>query len=101
MPVNFDEEAEEAHEVIVLGKQIYDERIRELVEPEFLNQYVAIAVDSGDYTVASSTGNATRTLAKAHPEAIGRIFLRKIGDEPDYALIARMMAGEMMARQRK
>ena len=40
-------------------------------------------------------------LDKIRPEASGRIYLRKIGDEPDYALAARIMAGNKLTRQSK
>ena len=78
------------------GKAIYETRLKALVETQCNNQYIAIHIDSGDYAVAKSTGAATRTLLKTHP-ADGRIYLRKIGDEPDYSLAARILAGEMMA----
>jgi hypothetical protein len=87
-------------ELIRRGKAIYETRLKALVEPQYNNQYIAIHVDSEDYTVAKSTGAATRSLLKTHP-ADGRIYLRKIGDEPDYSLAARILAGEMMAEQTK
>ena len=80
------------------GKAIYETRLKALVEPQCNNQYIAIHVDSGDYVVAKSTGAATRALLKTHP-LDGRIYLRKIGDEPDYSLAVRILAGKMMAEQ--
>lgn len=79
-----------------LGKQIYENRVRALVEPEYDGQYVAIQVDTGDYAVGKSTAEATRALREL-VSINGRGFLRKIGNEPEYDLAARIMAGQMMA----
>ena len=82
------------------GKEIYDTKLKACVEPQYNNQYIAIHVDSEDYVVAKSTGVATRTLRKKYPVE-GRIYLRKIGNEPEYALAARLLLGEMIAEPRK
>jgi len=92
---------EKIKDIVPLGEQWYETKIRALVEPEFHNHYVAIHVDSGDYEVAKSTAEASRALTKRRPEAMGRMMTRRIGDELDYGLIARVLAGEMMARDTK
>jgi hypothetical protein len=79
--------------------EIYDSKLKTLLEPKHDNEYVAIHVDSGDHTVARSTGDAMRAIRKIHPE--GQLLLRKIGSEPEYGLAARLLAGEMMADRRK
>jgi len=44
-----------------------------------------------------SNKRATRELLKTHvPD--GRIYLRKIGTEPEYALAARLLASDMQAK---
>jgi hypothetical protein len=52
-----------------LGKAIYDERIRPLVEPTEIGRVVAIDVDSGDYEVADDTLTATDRLYVRRPDA--------------------------------
>lgn len=91
---------EQLAEINQLGSEIYETRLRTLVEAEFDGQYVAIHVDTGDYETAKNRTYAARNLLKRHP-IDGRIYVRKIGNEPDYVLAARIMAGEMMAGQMK
>lgn len=83
-------------EVRTLGNAIYTEQLQAKLEPKYNNQYVALHVDSGDYSVAKSTGVATRDLLKRHA-VDGRIYLRRIGNEPEYALASRILSGEMQA----
>ena len=99
MPVKIkpDDSDETIAEIESLGEKIYEETIRAQVEPHYPNHYAAIHVDSGDYAVAKTTAEATRALLKFRPEAGGRILLHHIGDEPDYALISRVLAGEIRA----
>jgi hypothetical protein len=86
-------------EVVQLGKALYD-RMRPELEATADGQYVAIHVDSGDFRVADSTAKATRALLEQHP-IDGRIFIRKIGDEPEYGLAARLLAGEAAGDHRR
>lgn len=70
------------------GLAIYEEKLKPILEPEFDKKYVAIHVDTEDYEVADSSGNAMR---KRHPE--GRLLMRRIGNEPEWGLAARILAG--------
>jgi hypothetical protein len=90
----------EAEEVMQRGATIYQNRLRSLFEASNAGQYIAVHVDSGDFAIAKSTGSAVRALRKNHP-ADGRIYLRKIGDEPEYGLAARFVSGELMAERAK
>jgi len=96
-----DDSDEAIAEIERLGEALYEEKVRDLVEPDYVNHYAAIHVDSGDYAVGKSTVHALRAMDKIRPEASGRIYLRRIGDEPDYALIARIIAGEMRAKHKQ
>ena len=87
-------------EVARLGRELYESRIRALVEPANMGRYIAIHVDSGDYRVANSTGQAARDIRKVHPPD-GRLYMRKIGDEPEYELAARVLASDQYAAARK
>lgn len=75
--------------VAELGAEIYEEHIRPQFEESHRNQYVAIHVDSGDFAVDRTSSAAARELRKTHP-VDGRVYLRKISDEPEYMLAARL-----------
>jgi hypothetical protein len=75
------------------GKAIYESKLKSLVEPAFNGQFIAIHVDSEDYAVGKSTAKAARALLKTHPPD-GRLYLRRIGSEPEYGLAARLLTGE-------
>jgi hypothetical protein len=82
------------------GLALYESKLKPILEPERNNEFVAIHVDSEDYAVARSSGDAMRTLLARHPRD-GRLVLMKIGPEPEYGLAARMLAGEMLRGSRK
>jgi len=69
------------------GMAIYEDRLKDGLEPSFNRQFVAIHVDTGDYEVARTSGPAMRAIHKTHPRD-GQLFIRKIGDEPEYQLSA-------------
>ena len=89
---------EEMSELSVVGQAVYETK-KTVFEPAFNNQYVAIHVDTGDYAIAKSSAAATRFLHQRHLP--GRAYTRKIGNEPEYGLAARLLAGEMMAGRAK
>lgn len=89
-----------ADEVTERGETIYQNRLRSIFEPSSSGQFIAVHVDTGDYVVAKSTAAAVRSLRRNHP-ADGRIYLRIIGDEPEYGLAARLWSGEMIAERAK
>jgi hypothetical protein len=78
-------------ELSTLGSRIYDGRLKAVLEPVHDGEFVAIHVDSGDFEVAKTSGIATRALLKRFP-IDGRLFIRKIGNEPEYSLAARLLA---------
>lgn len=82
-----------------LGSAIY-ERLKPLLEPEYNRKSVAIHVDSEDYVVERNSSSAMRAMLKIHP-ADGRLYIRKIGDEPECRLIARMQGGNMRVAEQK
>jgi hypothetical protein len=81
------------------GMAIYD-RLKDQLEAESLNRCAAIHVGTGEFSVASSAIEAMRSLLRIHgPD--GQLFVRKIGDEPEYDLAARILAGELVAGAQK
>ena len=85
---------DEDHEAFTQrGLAIYEEKLKPILEPEFDRKYVAIHVDTEDYEVADSSGDAMRTMRKRHLE--GRLLMRRIGNEPEWGLAARILAGRL------
>ncbi len=82
------------------GQAIYEGQLRARLEPEHSGHFVAIHVDSEDYAVSHSSAQATRDLQKRRP-LDGRLYVRKIGSEPEWRLAARLLVGEMMEAARK
>ena len=87
---------DEEHEAFTdRGIAVYEEKLKTVLEPEFDKKYVAIHVDTEDYEVADSSGNAMRAMRKRHPE--GCLLMRRIGNEPEWGLMGRILAGELAA----
>lgn len=93
-------EGAEISDLTRLGLAVYEARLKELLEPKDDGQFVAIHVDTEDYAVAPSSGRAMRALLQRHP-VDGRMVIRKIGPEPEYGLLSRMIASELLAGGRK
>lgn len=87
---------EEEHDALSnRGLAIYEEKLKAILEPTFDRKFLAIHVETEDYEVASSTGDAMRAMRKRHPE--GFLLMMKIGDEPEWGLAGRILAGELAA----
>ncbi len=76
-------------EVSRRGLEIYEARLKPLLEPLRNGEKVAIHVESGDYAVARTTGEALRTLRARYSS--GPMVLMKIGPEPEHGLEARLL----------
>ena len=59
-----------------LGKDIYERKIRGLVEADHHGEIVAIDVESGDWTIADSVINARERLQALRPHAVDVLFER-------------------------
>ena len=59
------------------GQRIYDEKLKKLLEPTHVGQYVVIDVDSGKYAVGNSPNEAL-TRAKAVVSE-GKFYMIRIG----------------------
>ncbi len=73
-------------EISARGAARYEE-LREQIEATDWNRFVAIDVVSGDYAIGRTSGDAMRGMDARNPEA--RLFLRKIGNEPEPGLAMR------------
>ena len=81
---------EEEHEALSSrGLAIYEEKLRPILEPQYDKKSIAIHVETEDYEVADSTGDAMRAIRKRHPE--GFLLMMKIGNEPEWGLAMRLL----------
>jgi len=78
------------------GQALYDAHLKSRLEPEHARRFVAIHVDTGKYAVARSSGEAVRAMRQRCP-ADGRLYVRRVGDEPEYGLAARILTSDMIA----
>lgn len=86
-------------EISKLGDAIY-EKLKPLLEPEHDRQFVTIHVDTEDYSIGKNSSAANRAILERHP-IDGRLYTRKIGNEPEYGLAARILASRMKEAQTK
>jgi hypothetical protein len=69
-------------EISRLGAQIYNERLRPLLEPAHLGEYVVIDVETGNFEVDSDHLAASDRAAAKHPGAplyATRVGMRTVG----------------------
>ena len=59
-----------------LGKEIYDQDIKHLVEPDHNEEIVAIDVDSRKWALAKQEREAVNQLRQHHPEAFNILTVR-------------------------
>jgi len=80
------------------GLEIYEGKLKTLLEPEHFGEVVAIHVDSSDYAVAPSSPEAMRAMRRVHPS--GLLFLYTVEPAQDCSL-ARPMMGLGTGTERK
>ena len=78
-----------------LGETIYD-GLKEELEADHNGEYVAIHLDSGDFAIGRN-GTAARKLLLTRHAPDGRTHTRRIGNDPDYGLLSRILPGELAA----
>ena len=88
--------AEHLTELAKRGLQLYEEKLKPILEPQYNSQFVAIHVPTSDYFIGRTSGDAMRGILRQHP-VDGQVVIRKVGPEPEYGLAARVLAGELMA----
>ncbi len=80
------------------GLALYEDRLKDALEPAHTGDVVAIHLDTGDHAVAPSSPEAMRAMRLVHPR--GLLFLYTIGAATDHGL-ARRMAGLGPGARRK
>ena len=69
-----------------LGKEIYETRIRHLVEPHEHGKLLALDITTGDYVIARRLGQAAHELRQRNPQAV--IHSVRIGHPTVYRFLA-------------
>jgi hypothetical protein len=59
------------------GVQIYESRLRAVIEPQFHGQFVAIDVETEDYEVANEAAVASNRLWVRRPDS--QVLIERIG----------------------
>lgn len=91
-------ETEEPDDLTRRGLTFYNERLKAFLEPGHTGEAVAIHVESGDYAVAPSSGEAMRMMLKKYPGA--SLLLHTIGISDDPGLVSRMLGARIFPRTR-
>ena len=65
-------------EVVRLGKELYQRDILPLVQADHFGEYVAIDVETGDWAVANSDGEALERLRAQRPGAVD-VLMERVG----------------------
>jgi hypothetical protein len=64
------------------GQRLYDERLRELLEPEHTGEFVAIEPNTGHYFLGDSDLTALRAGRQALPDKL--FYLLRVGSDAAY-----------------
>ncbi len=81
------------------GREIYDSKLKAILEPTYNGKIVAIHLETGDYAVAGNSPFARRALRLRKPS--GLIFVTDVGPAPLDGLTWRMMGSHMLSGRGK
>ena len=82
-----------------VGRAIYEEKLKDVLEPAHNGQVVAIHLDSGDYEIARYSRSAWTALRARRPD--GMMMVSDIGPAKVDSLSVRMLASQVLTRQGK
>jgi hypothetical protein len=71
------DDPEATDDLVESGQRLYDERLRELLEPSQTRRYVAIEPVSGEYFLGDTDTEALLEARRALPEAM--FYLARVG----------------------
>jgi hypothetical protein len=89
---------DELDEVSRRGVAFYDEKLKAILEPEHNGKHVGVHLDSGNYVVERTSGEARRALRRRHPD--GQLFFMYIGPADDDPMTARILGSQLLARRK-
>lgn len=76
----------EARKQYETGKELYETKIKHLVDPQEKGKYLVLDITTEDYVVGSDLGYTTRDLLDLHPDAV--IHTVRIGYPAVYRLLS-------------
>ena len=71
-------------EVCDRGEEIYEERIKALVEPQQIGKFIVIDIESGDYEISEDMLIASRRLRERRPNSVR--YGAKVGSKFAYRM---------------
>lgn len=74
-----------AAEVGDAGRQIYDAKLKSILEPDEIGQFVAIDIESGEYEVAPEQLEASQKLRVRRPDSV--VFIHRVGYEYSFRAV--------------
>ena len=83
---------EETNKLSERGLAVYEQKLKPLLEPTHNNEFISIHVESEEYALGASSGDAMRAMRRRHPH--GWLVMLKIGGEPEWGLAARLLVGQ-------
>lgn len=60
----------ELDEFVKKAEGVYESRLREILEPDHVNEFVAIEPDSGDYFLGKTLSEAISAARQSHPDRL-------------------------------
>jgi hypothetical protein len=60
----------EVEELVRRAEEIYESRLRAILKPEHMDEFVAIEPESGDYFLGKTLNEATRAARLVYPEQL-------------------------------
>lgn len=62
--------SDQTDDLVRRGQEIYDQRLKALLEPAHVNEFLAIEPDSGDYFLGKTLTEAITAARRAYPDRI-------------------------------
>lgn len=81
----------------VIGERgaVWYERLKTALEAAHTDDYVAIAIETGDYAIGKTSATAMRLMDSQNPKA--QLYVRRIGNRPEPELARRLFDFEKAA----
>ena len=64
----------EVEEFVRRAEEIYATRLRPILEPEHVDEFVAIEPESGDYFLGNTLNEASRAARQSHPDRLTHVM---------------------------
>ncbi|REJ91605.1 MAG: hypothetical protein DWQ34_14260 [Planctomycetota bacterium] len=64
----------EIDEFVRRAEEIYTSRLQAVLEPDCVDDFVAIEPDSGDYFLGKTLGEATRAARQSYPDRLTHVM---------------------------